>query len=394
MPLYCDSELYSVVREEHLIHSDFFLRYLEFREEAEPSALILTCLSGGEVCREVRYSASEIAARFAYGRQELPRYRDSSLGRILGLAYRPETAFLHEHFAFFASAPVDALHISADCGGRRLEKDVRVIPYQSPNRYRFPLRGTVLVTDTYPSVNSHRWCRNSEYAFDAGRFDGTLLHSRIAGAPVYAACGGVVEEAFDGLEDTDTCLELVEQQYGEGFCRKRKLPVLSGIVPGVMAQTGMETAEILKGIIHETRPDLVIAIDALAARSIRRLGTTIQLTDTGIHPGSGVGNHRNSLTKESLGVPVLAIGVPTVVGTAAIVYDTVDTMIQTLNRHVSTRGMGNMMESMTAEEQYALICELLEPEFGSLYVTPPDIDERIGRLSFTVSEGIHEALYQ
>ena len=216
MPLYCDSELYSVVREEHLIHSDFFLRYLEFREEAEPSALILTCLSGGEVCREVRYSASEIAARFAYGRQELPRYRDSSLGRILGLAYRPETAFLHEHFAFFASAPVDALHISADCGGRRLEKDVRVIPYQSPNRYRFPLRGTVLVTDTYPSVNSHRWCRNSEYAFDAGRFDGTLLHSRIAGAPVYAACGGVVEEAFDGLEDTDTCLELVEQQYGEG----------------------------------------------------------------------------------------------------------------------------------------------------------------------------------
>jgi len=186
----------------------------------------------------------------------------------------------------------------------------------------------------------------------------------------------------------------LEQQYGEGFCRKRKLPVLSGIVPGVMAQTGMETAEILKGVIRQTRPDVVVAVDALAARSIRRLGTTIQLTDTGIHPGSGVGNHRNSLTKESLGVPVLAIGVPTVVGTAAIVYDTVDTMIKTLNRHVSTRGMGNMMESMTAEEQYALICELLEPEFGSLYVTPPDIDERIGRLSFTVSEGIHEALYQ
>ena len=186
----------------------------------------------------------------------------------------------------------------------------------------------------------------------------------------------------------------LEQQYGEGFCRKRKLPVLSGIVPGVMAQTGMETAEILKGVIRQTRPDVVVAVDALAARSIRRLGTTIQLTDTGIHPGSGVGNHRNSLTKESLGVPVLAIGVPTVVGTAAIVYDTVDTMIQTLNRHVSTRGMGNMMESMTAEEQYALICELLEPEFGSLYVTPPDIDERIGRLSCTGSEGSHEALYQ
>lgn len=185
----------------------------------------------------------------------------------------------------------------------------------------------------------------------------------------------------------------LDSQYGEGFCRKKKLPVLSGIVPGVMAQTGMETAEILKGVIRQTRPDVVIAVDALAARSIRRLGTTIQLTDTGIHPGSGVGNHRSSLTRESLGVPVMAIGVPTVVGAAAIVYDTVDTMIQTFNRHASTRGMGNMLETMDADEQYGLICELLEPEFGALYVTPPNIDELIGRLSFTISEGIHGALF-
>lgn len=99
-----------------------------------------------------------------------------------------------------------------------------------------------------------------------------------------------------------------------------------------MAQTGMETAEILKGIIQETRPDFLIVVDALAARSIRRLGTTIQLTDTGIRPGSGVGNHRQSLTKESLGIPVLAVGVPTVVGAAAIVYDTVDAMTGTLKR--------------------------------------------------------------
>lgn len=186
----------------------------------------------------------------------------------------------------------------------------------------------------------------------------------------------------------------LDQQYGEGFCQEKDLPILSGIVPGVMAQTGMETAEILKGIIRQTRPDVVIAVDALAARSIRRLGTTIQLTDTGIHPGSGVGNHRNSLTKESLGVPVMAIGVPTVVGAAAIVYDTVDTMIQTFNRHSATRGMGNMLETMNADDQYRLICELLEPEFGALYVTPPNIDELIGRLSFTISEGIHAALYR
>lgn len=185
----------------------------------------------------------------------------------------------------------------------------------------------------------------------------------------------------------------LNQQYGENFCRKRKLPVLSGLVPGVMAQTGMETAEILKGVIHETGPDLLIVIDALAARSIRRLGTTIQLTDTGIHPGSGVGNHRHRLTRESLGVPVLAIGVPTVVGAAAIVHDTVNTMIQALAGSMATKGMGEFVRDMEPDEQYDLIRELLEPEFGRLYVTPPNIDEMVEQLSFTISEGIHQAVF-
>lgn len=186
----------------------------------------------------------------------------------------------------------------------------------------------------------------------------------------------------------------LEQQYGDGFCKERGLPVISGIVPGVMAQTGMETAEILKGIIRETSPDLLIAVDALAARSIRRLGTTIQLTDTGIHPGSGVGNHRHSLTRESLGIPVLAIGVPTVVGAAAIVHDTVNTMIETLSSSMATKGMGDFIQEMSPDEQYDLIRELLEPEFGSLYVTPPNIDEMVSGLSFTISEGIHQAVFE
>lgn len=186
----------------------------------------------------------------------------------------------------------------------------------------------------------------------------------------------------------------LQAQYGEEFCEKHHMPILSGITPGVMAQTGMETAEILKGIIAETKPDLLIVIDALAARSVRRLGTTIQLTDTGIHPGSGVGNHRSSLTLDSLGVPVLAIGVPTVVGAAAIVHDTVSTMIQVLSQDSLTKGMGEFMEQTTPEEQYELIRELLEPEFGSLYVTPPDIDETVTQLSFTISEGIHMAFYE
>ncbi len=170
-------------------------------------------------------------------------------------------------------------------------------------------------------------------------------------------------------------------------------PVLSGIVPGVMAQTGMETAEILRGIIRETEPDLVIAIDALAARSLRRLGTTIQLTDTGIHPGSGVGNHRHGLTRETLGIPVLSIGVPTVVGAPAIALDTVAAVAAVLERESRTKGMGKWMEEMGAEEQYQLVREVLGPELGQLYVTPPDIDETVKRFSFTISEGIHQAFY-
>ncbi|HIX15656.1 MAG TPA: GPR endopeptidase [Candidatus Hungatella pullicola] len=171
-------------------------------------------------------------------------------------------------------------------------------------------------------------------------------------------------------------------------------PVLiSAIAPGVMAQTGMETAEILRGIVGETRPDVILAVDALAARSLKRLGTTIQLTDTGIQPGSGVGNHRHSLTEDSLGVPVFAIGVPTVVGVAAIVQDTVTSLTAVLKSSRTTKQAGEFMESMNPDEQYCLIQELLEPEFGSFYVTPPDIDETIRLLSYTISEALHMVFF-
>lgn len=149
------------------------------------------------------------------------------------------------------------------------------------------------------------------------------------------------------------------REYGREMMGMDGCCAVSGIVPGVMAQTGMETSEILQGIIEETRPDLLIVIDALAARSTRRLGRTVQITDTGIQPGSGVGNHRGSLTKESLGIPVIAIGVPTVVEAAAIVYD----------------AQGN--------------CEKMPPHLNGMFVTPKNIDEMIKQLSFTLSEALN-----
>lgn len=108
------------------------------------------------------------------------------------------------------------------------------------------------------------------------------------------------------------------QQFGKAAFEQEKVHEISAVIPGVMGKTGMESAEIVKGIVGETAPDAVVVIDALAARSTRRLNRTIQIANTGISPGSGVGNHRDAMTMESLGVPVIAIGIPTVVDAATI----------------------------------------------------------------------------
>ena len=190
---------------------------------------------------------------------------------------------------------------------------------------------------------------------------------------------------------------LITRHLHSGHFQKPDFPIDStsvcGIVPGVMAQTGMETAEIIKALADQIHPDIIIVIDALAARSVTRLGTTIQLTDTGIHPGSGVGNHRHSLTQDSLGIPVIAIGVPTVVGAAAIVTDTLDTLIEVLCQETDTKYFADALRSMAPDEKYTLVRELLEPRFGPMFVTPKDIDDTIKRVSFTISEGINLALF-
>ena len=123
------------------------------------------------------------------------------------------------------------------------------------------------------------------------------------------------------------------REYGLKSTEKEILHRVRGLAPGVMAQTGMETSEIVMGVVAETKPDLVIAVDALAARSIRRLNRTVQITDTGIHPGSGVGNHRIGLTEENLQVKVIGIGVPTVVDAATIVHDSMEHLLDALEEH-------------------------------------------------------------
>lgn len=165
------------------------------------------------------------------------------------------------------------------------------------------------------------------------------------------------------------------------------------VSPGVMAQTGMETADFIKGVVNELKPEVVIAIDALAARSTKRLNSTIQISDTGISPGSGVGNHRQEISEKSLGVPVIAIGIPTVVDAATIVNDAMDSLVNALAQSEAFSGLKTSMEKLNRSEKLELIKELMESAGGDMYVTPKDIDENVKNLSFIVSEGINMALF-
>ena len=155
----------------------------------------------------------------------------------------------------------------------------------------------------------------------------------------------------------------VVKEYGKAAYNKSRMHMVSSIVPGVMAKTGMESAEIIRGVVEQTKPDVVIVVDALAARSTKRLNRTVQITNTGIHPGSGVGNHRNALTRESLEVPVIAIGVPTVVDAATIVNDAT---------------AGQMPGNLT--------------ELNNMYVTSKDVDYQIKQISHIICDALNDAL--
>lgn len=167
----------------------------------------------------------------------------------------------------------------------------------------------------------------------------------------------------------------IVKEYGKAGMGEEKVHLVSSLVPGVMAQTGMETTEIIRGVVEEIKPDAVVAIDALAARSMRRLNCTIQITDTGINPGSGVLNFRNGLNEESLGVPVIGIGVPTVVDAATIVHDAI----------------AHLLESLEEAEMEEFLGEVITPKLYGMFVTPKDVDETVGMLSCVISEGVNMA---
>lgn len=165
--------------------------------------------------------------------------------------------------------------------------------------------------------------------------------------------------------------------------------MVSAIAPGVLGTTGIETAEILKGIVDNIHPKLVIVIDALASRSIERISSTVQLSDTGIVPGAGVGNTRNEISQKTLGIPVVAIGIPTVVETAVLVNDCLDLFITKLQEEAKSNDYLNQLKQ---EDNYEEIKEALVPKDYNLIVTPKEIDDLIENMTQVVATGINRAM--
>lgn len=164
---------------------------------------------------------------------------------------------------------------------------------------------------------------------------------------------------------------------------------VSAVSPGVLGTTGIETLEILKGIVDNIKPKLIIVIDALASRSIARISSTIQIADTGIVPGAGVGNARKELTINTLGIPVIAMGVPTCVEAATIAADSLDLFIQKVQEEAQSNDFLNKLQD---EDKYEMIKEVLAPQDYNFIVTPKEIDELIENMSSVVARGINFAI--
>lgn len=225
--------------------------------------------------------------------------------------------------------------------------------------------------------------------------------------------------AVENLLVTKHLFTLAPEQVQDGF-----RPV-SALAPGVMGLTGIETSDIIHGVIEKTKPDFVIAIDALASRSIDRVNTTIQISDTGIHPGSGVGNKRKELSSETLGIPVIAIGIPTVVDAVTITSDTIDYVLKHFgkemregnrpSRALAPAGMTfgekrkltdedlpdeanrktilGMIGNLEEAEKRQLIQEVLSPLGHNLMVTPKEVDEFIDDMANVIASGLNAALH-
>lgn len=200
---------------------------------------------------------------------------------------------------------------------------------------------------------------------------------------IYVTPDALGPKVINAIDVTRHIIKYLPQYVEEGT-----RPV-SAVSPGVLGTTGIETLEILKGIVDNVKPKLLIVIDSLASRSIERISSTIQLADTGIVPGAGVGNARKELSQASLGIPVIAIGVPTVVEAATIAADSIDLFVEKMQQEAKSN---ECLNNLQQEDKYELIKEALIPNDYNFIVTPKEIDDLIENMAGVVARGINMAV--
>lgn len=188
------------------------------------------------------------------------------------------------------------------------------------------------------------------------------------------------------VKDIDITRHLLK--YAPEYIDKNTRPV-TAIAPGVLGTTGIETVEIIKGIVDNINPKLIIVIDSLSSKSIERISSSVQIADTGIVPGAGVGNARNEISQKSLGIPVIAIGVPMVVEAATIAADSIDLFIEKLQQEAKSNDYLNEVKNT---DKYEIIREALIPKDYNLIVTPKEIDDLIENMKDVVARGINFAV--
>ncbi len=195
-------------------------------------------------------------------------------------------------------------------------------------------------------------------------------------------------KTLEKIKVTGQYFKAYKKEYDEDFNE------VSILEPGVLGTTGIETINTIAGVVEKIKPSLLIAIDALASRKMRRLCSVVQITDAGIEPGSGIGNMQGSLNKETIGTKVIALGIPTVVDTATIVNDTIEMMEETLKGKTDDVGaiMG-ILSDLDYTEKHAFIKEILSPMYGESVVTPSYVDEIIESLSVLLAESINRAVH-
>ncbi len=232
-----------------------------------------------------------------------------------------------------------------------------------------------------------RVCAKELSSLIGERQDGTILVIGLGNRGITADALG--PEAASSVIVTRHLLEYMPEEIDS------RLRSVCAVSPGVLGNTGVETGEIVRGLADRVKPSLIIAIDALCSRKMERINNTIQLTDTGITPGAGVGNKRMTLDKKSLGIPVIAVGVPTVVDAATIAGDTIDILIDELKRGAQENlPLYKMLSVIAEEDKYSLIKQVLPPRCRDMIVTPKEIDLAVRNIADIIANAINIAVHE